>query len=144
MVTVDVSCFLIRVLSLVISINVHHSCFVSWWLLLVVYDAERLCVHVCAYCVLSQNCTRIYKYHMPSPNTTHTVHTRTAMEDMSFCTWPRSVFATSGHTAENGCTQSVEGARLQTYGTAQGTDFSHSTWTAKQQTVQGCQVSWVQ
>jgi hypothetical protein len=80
---------------------------------------------------------------MPSPNTTHTVYTRTAMEDVSFGTWPCSIFATSGHTAENGSTMSVEGARLQTYDIAQGTDFSHSTSTAKQEAQLGCQVSWV-
>jgi hypothetical protein len=45
------------------------------------------------------------------------------MEDVSFCTWPCSVFAISGHTAENGSTMSVDGARLQTYGTVQGTDI---------------------
>jgi hypothetical protein len=95
-----------------------------------------------AHCaILLQNSPRIYKYQMPSLNTRHTAHTRTAMEDIS-CTWPCAVFATSGHTAENGSTMSVEGARSQSYGIAQGTNFSHSTWTAKQQAVQGCQVSW--
>ena len=36
---------------------------------------------------------------------------------------PCSVFATSGRTGENGSTVSADGARLQTYGTAQGTNF---------------------
>jgi hypothetical protein len=100
-------------------------------MMIIGYDVERLGVHVRAHCaILSQNSTRICKYQMPSLNTRHMVHTRTAMEDVSFCIQPCSVFATSGNTAENGATMSVEGARLQTYGTAQGTDFSHSTWTA--------------
>ena len=51
--------------------------------------------------ILSQNSTRICKYQMPSLNIRRTAHTRTAMEDVSFCTWPCSVFATFGHTDEN-------------------------------------------
>jgi len=68
---------------------------------------------------LCQNC----KYQMPRLNTRYTVHTRTAIEDVSFCTWPCSVFAISGHTDENGSTMSVDGVRLQTYGFVQGTDI---------------------
>jgi len=98
MVTVDVPCFLIAVLLLsvnvfFISINEHHSYFVSrWWLLwsgvsytfgyncwisdkecnaygsvwvlTVVHDAERLGVHVCAYCAVAGEWRRARQYRM--------------------------------------------------------------------------------
>jgi hypothetical protein len=48
---------------------------VSQWWLLVVYNAEKLGVHVCAHCaVLSLHFSRICKYQISSPNTTYSAH----------------------------------------------------------------------
>jgi hypothetical protein len=73
---------------------------------------------------------------MPSLNLKHTAPTRTAAEDVLFRTWHCSI--------EDGSITSADGTQLQTYGTAEGTDFSHFTWNAKQKVVQGCQVIWTQ